>query len=1196
MRRDPCVGMSATYSVMVVLFSLAVRVTAAATPLLELHLLPHTHADVGWLMTPGDLARVNVTRILDGVVGNLANDTQKRRRFVWDEMYFLEWWWTQKATPAQQALFRAFVADGRIELVDNGWSQHDMGCTTYDSMLNNWIEGHLWIRETFGASARPRVGWSLDPFGLSSTQAVLQSLMGFDGWFFTRVPGSVVDHGKKNKSLEFIWRGSSSLPHEQTQIFSHIFESYYCMPLPTYAFEWGEAKGAEIPNATNILRLAENLANITKERSAWFRSNNVLIPWGCDYQYQNAALMFRSTDMIIDTINAHPEWGVHVQYTTATEYMLTLQATGVPLPVKEDFQSFFPYNSWSGYFTSRPNLKDISQRAHGPLAAAEALYALRGHAVTNPTRQQALWALLEEGRRSAGIVQHHDAITGTECSAKEGCAGVDQVLGAHNVLEVYEQLVRTTDANAKAVVAEVLSAETGLNLTSDVSSMGHALMDSRPVTLIVYNPLSSNRVEMISTQVPLCKVLVYDSGGTPVASQVTAQFTINDGLPPYYDFDLHFEVSLPPLSYVSFTLIADGGGCGGGDLAAISVDESGATKATTTATKTTTTAAAKRAAEAVGSSTFTRHVPTWPPSARSSFATSAFDSLLRALQAEQMAMTHAASSSLSQTSGGRTTLSTAGTQSDEPAVVVMENAFLKVYVNVTYGIQSIYDKGTRRNYSLTHTLMKYDSGINDAYDFKPISQATPVGAQGKPTLAGHQCFAASCTNTSRALSTKASATSKEERCTFTMLPQSDCATRAKCLGWKRTGGCDPLGPREPEHDRGCDDLVVAEQSGYCSCDGNRSYPFACDATTQRPGFTCADVCGSGGPVPLLLASSVTLGPIMQEVRLQAGIEHKTRIRLWRTDDPTLGGRLELAHTIGTLEQRTELLSRFELAELRNSSSTFFTEDNGYEPIKHAPGNGSPRVDVGDIPLQTFPSQMSTWLTDTQSDVQLSIALARSHGVASLSNSTIDIMQHRRGAPFSGSGSTVVIDDTDRTFSETWLSVGNVSRSNELRHANKLRLNHPPLLLFDTAGTKATPLLHPLQRTVARTPTDPLAAQIADLPTNVLLQNVRATSANRSELMLTLLHVFGSNEQPAASSRPTPLDLTSIINPFRPELQLYTETILNGLLPKAQLTRLKWNVTNAASATHVSKLGASELAVDAQLTLRPFEFRTFLVKA
>ena len=60
-------------------------------------------------------------------------------------------------------------------------------CTTVDSMLSNWQEGHTWLKENFGAEARPRVGWSLDPFGMSSSQAVLQSLMGMDATVITRI-------------------------------------------------------------------------------------------------------------------------------------------------------------------------------------------------------------------------------------------------------------------------------------------------------------------------------------------------------------------------------------------------------------------------------------------------------------------------------------------------------------------------------------------------------------------------------------------------------------------------------------------------------------------------------------------------------------------------------------------------------------------------------------------------------------------------------------------------------------------------------------------------------------------------------------------------------------------------------------------------------------------------------------------------
>ena len=59
------------------------------------------------------------------------------------------------------------------------------------------------------------------------------------------------------------------------------------MPLPTYAFEWGAAKGAVVPTKDNVVSLAKGLAGIATQRQAWFKTNNVLIPWGCDYQFKN---------------------------------------------------------------------------------------------------------------------------------------------------------------------------------------------------------------------------------------------------------------------------------------------------------------------------------------------------------------------------------------------------------------------------------------------------------------------------------------------------------------------------------------------------------------------------------------------------------------------------------------------------------------------------------------------------------------------------------------------------------------------------------------------------------------------------------------------------------------------------------------------------------------------------------------------
>ena len=496
---------------------------------------------------------------------------------------------------------------------------------------------------------------------------------------------------------------------------------------------------------------------------------------GVRLQLQNAALVYNATDWIIDVINAHPQWGVTAEYCTASEYLAAIQHADVALPVKEDKQTFFPYNSWSGYFTSRPKLKGLSQQAHGPLHAAEGLFALRG--VRSQPERQRLWDLLETARRNAGVVQHHDAITGTPCSSEEGCSGMSSITGAHN------------------------------------------------------------------------------------------------------------------------------------------------------------------------------------------------------------------------------------------------------------------------------------SNLRSA-----------------PTI-----------------------------------------------------------------------------------------------------------------------------------RLQLSAEHKTRIRLYVSDDPAAGGRIELAHRIGVLEPMTELISRFSAAEL--STAAFYSEDNGLETIKHR--LGTPLIDpvckespnasvtcwhgeIASIPRNHWPSQMSTFLDD--GDHQLGVALERSHGVASLSNGTLDVVQHRRGGPTNMGGpkaEQIVLDDVDRILTQTWLSVGNSTRANALRHSNKLRVNHPLVLLFartDGAasfGVDAPVLVDRLGKMLNR-----------GLPVSVHLQAVRATSVSADEVLLSVLNVVGAQE-PGAETQS--IDLGAVVRSFRPELAMLNETTLNGLTPKAELERMQWKTDSHTKQNHAARLAPKDVdeASPGQISLRPLEMRVFM---
>jgi len=49
------------------------------------------------------------------------------------------------------------VREGRLELLNAGWSMHDEACPHYEDMINNMMIGHDFVLREFGV--RPRVGW-----------------------------------------------------------------------------------------------------------------------------------------------------------------------------------------------------------------------------------------------------------------------------------------------------------------------------------------------------------------------------------------------------------------------------------------------------------------------------------------------------------------------------------------------------------------------------------------------------------------------------------------------------------------------------------------------------------------------------------------------------------------------------------------------------------------------------------------------------------------------------------------------------------------------------------------------------------------------------------------------------------------------------------------------------------------------------
>lgn len=87
---------------------------------------------------------------------------------------------------------------------------------------------------------------------------------------------------------------------------------------------------------------------------------------------------------------------------------------------------FFTYadredHYWSGYFTSRPFYKHWDRHLESTLRSAEIIFTLaqaKAHAGSATAFQpDSLYEELTYARRSLGLFQHHDGITGTAKSA-----------------------------------------------------------------------------------------------------------------------------------------------------------------------------------------------------------------------------------------------------------------------------------------------------------------------------------------------------------------------------------------------------------------------------------------------------------------------------------------------------------------------------------------------------------------------------------------------------------------------------------------------------------------------------------------------------------------------------------------------------------------------------------------------------------
>ncbi|XP_075234905.1 lysosomal alpha-mannosidase-like [Lycorma delicatula] len=450
---------------------------------LNAHLVAHTHDDVGWLKTVDQYyygsnkvhSPFGVQYILDSVISELLKKND--RRFVYVESSFLWRWWQEQDEEIKKKV-RELVIEGKLQLLHGGWCMSDEATPHYSALIDQMTLGLKFLNETFGECSLPRVAWQIDPFGHSSEVALQFAQMGYDGLFFGRLDYEDYHRRKYMKTMEMIWRPDPSIGPDG-DLFTGVLYNLY-MPPDGFCFDTYCSDEPIMDNPKlHGYNVKDRVSQFVKAIRLWsesYKSPHVMITMGGDFNYLVASSWFKNMDKLIKYINQKYN-DINVLYSTPACYLEALHAENITWPVKDN-DDFFPYGSddhsyWTGYFTSRPNLKYFVYKGNNLLQVCKQLRVALG---SNILEDEELVL-----SRAMADAQHHDAVSGTE---------------KQHVADDYASYLYEGFENCKKILTAAYTKWAGTEvpeqkfcLWTNISTCAESELSSKFV-ISVYNPLA----------------------------------------------------------------------------------------------------------------------------------------------------------------------------------------------------------------------------------------------------------------------------------------------------------------------------------------------------------------------------------------------------------------------------------------------------------------------------------------------------------------------------------------------------------------------------------------------------------------------------------------------------------------------------------------------------------------------------------
>ena len=377
---------------------------------LLVHVICHTHDDPGWLKTFQGYYNDAVKNILDNMVVSLS--AKKERKFSYVEMSFFKKWYDKQSDQIKQKV-KEFISEGRLEIINGGWVLHDEAATYYKHLINNMRIGLKFLKEEFNYI--PRIGWYIDPFGHSSANSHILSLMNYKQIVLTRIDYLEKKYRIDNHNLEFVY---DPFGLEQ-KIFTHISYKHY-NPRNTLN-DYIRDRRINL-SESQLKNVCEDTYQTLRQESNGYRTNNVLLYFGDDFTFKKENYNYENIEMVMDYVNKNMKGKMKMIYSTPSQYFKSVLDSDVEFQKHSNYD-FYPYADnahcyWTGYFTTRPNMKGLIKQLGLYLNITNRLLfeIYIGNKTIMNNNKDLINKVIENvyfARENLGILQHHDAVTGT---------------------------------------------------------------------------------------------------------------------------------------------------------------------------------------------------------------------------------------------------------------------------------------------------------------------------------------------------------------------------------------------------------------------------------------------------------------------------------------------------------------------------------------------------------------------------------------------------------------------------------------------------------------------------------------------------------------------------------------------------------------------------------------------------------------